>query len=75
MLFGHKPNSLGFLDLETEINSEFLPLKLIWVVVSKIFLCSSLFAEMIQFDDHIFQKGLKPPGSYETQCLEDEFIH
>ena len=28
-----------------------------WLVVSNIFLCSSLFGEMIQFDEHIFQMG------------------
>ena len=28
-----------------------------WLVVSNIFLCSSLFGEMIQHDEHIFQMG------------------
>ena len=36
------------------INHPFEP---IWVVVSNIFLFSSLFGEMIQFDEHIFQMG------------------
>ena len=31
--------------------------QLSWVVVSNIFLFSSLFGEMIQFDEHIFQMG------------------
>ena len=28
-----------------------------WVVLNKHFLCSSLFGEMTQFDEHIFQMG------------------
>ena len=34
-----------------------------WLVVLNIFLFSSLPGEMIQFDEHIFQRGLKPPTS------------
>ena len=39
----------------------FLLMQIIRVVVSSYFLCSPLFKEMIQFDEHIFSNGLKPP--------------
>ena len=39
--------------------------RILWLlvswIVSMIFLCSGLFGEMIQIDEHIFSNGLKPP--------------
>ena len=37
--------------------------------VKKYFLFSPLPGEMIQFDEHIFSNGLKPPTSKPSRCI------